>query len=122
MKNTGGFRESFGCALSGIAHCIAKERHFRFHLFAAAAAILFSLLLRLTPVELAVIVLVCGAVITAEAINTAIENTVDLCTGERHPLAKTAKDAAAGAVLVISAAAALIGMIIWIPHILLLFH
>ena len=56
-------------------------------------------------------------VIALELVNTAIESVVDLVTTERKPLAKTAKDTAAGAVLVAAIMAAIVGLIIFVPRI-----
>ena len=58
-----------------------------------------------------------GLVIALELVNTAIESVVDLVTTERKPLAKTAKDTAAGAVLVAAIMAAIVGLIIFVPRI-----
>jgi diacylglycerol kinase (ATP) len=60
-------------------------------------------------------ILCIGSVITAELINTAIESTIDLYTQEQHPLAKKAKDVAAGAVLACAITAAIIGLMIFFP-------
>ena len=57
-------------------------------------------------------------VISLELVNTAIEAVVDLCTQEYHPLAKIAKDTAAGAVLISAIASVVIGLIIFVPKIL----
>ena len=59
-----------------------------------------------------------GLVISLELVNTAVESTVDLVTEEKRPLAKKAKDTAAGAVLVSAIAAAIIGLMIFIPRII----
>ena len=64
----------------------------------------------------ALLVFCFGLVIGAEMNNTAIERTVDLAMPHRHPLAKAAKDIAAGAVLVAAATSAVVGMLIFIPH------
>ncbi|MDA6987305.1 diacylglycerol kinase family protein, partial [Escherichia coli] len=63
-----------------------------------------------------VVVLCFGVVIAAELFNTAIERLVDLVSPERHPVAGQVKDIAAGAVLVCAVAAAIIGLIIFIPY------
>ena len=56
--------------------------------------------------------------ISLELVNTAVESAVDLVTEERHPLAKKAKDTAAGAVLVSAVFAAVIGLLIFVPKIM----
>ena len=60
-------------------------------------------------------------VISLEMINTSIEAIVDLCSPQFHPLAKIAKDVAAGAVLVVAFFSAVIGLMIFIPKLLLVF-
>ena len=56
-----------------------------------------------------------GMVMALELVNTAVEAVVDLVTEERHPLAKIAKDTAAGAVLIAAIMAAIVGLIIFVP-------
>ncbi|GIP51694.1 hypothetical protein J42TS3_07290 [Paenibacillus vini] len=75
--------------------------------------ILAALFFRLPVRDLALLLLVISVVITAELLNTAIEAAVDLATPEWHRLAKIAKDAAAGAVLVAAAFAVLIGILLF---------
>jgi diacylglycerol kinase len=72
-------------------------------------------------IEWCVIALCCGAVFSAEAMNTAIENIVDLVSPQYHILAKKAKDCAAAAVLLMAIAAACCGAIIFLPKIVELF-
>ena len=83
-----------------------------------AAGLMFGISL----LEWALIVLAILCVWVAEAINTAIEFLVDLASPEAHPLAGKAKDAAAGAVLVAAIGAALIGGLVFGPHILRMLH
>jgi len=70
----------------------------------------------ITRTEWIVIILCIGVVIAAELFNTAIERLVDLVSPERHPIAGQVKDIAAGAVLVCAVAAAIIGIIIFLPY------
>lgn len=118
MKKSSGFKESFGYALAGVAHCLKSERNFRFHSFAAAVVILCGLFFHLALWEWVAVLLVIALVLMSEMLNTALESLVDLCVTEYHPLAKVAKDVAAGAVFVFCFFAAIIGLIIFIPHIL----
>ena len=73
--------------------------------------------LGITPTEWCICLTLFGLVIALELVNTAIESVVDLVTTERKPLAKTAKDTAAGAVLVAAIMAAIVGLIIFVPRI-----
>ena len=93
-------------ALEGIAHTVRHQRNMRNYAAAAVLITCAGLWLGLPPLEWAVLAIAFAVVFAAELMNSAIEATVDLVTQEWHELAKVAKDAAAGAVL-ISAAGAL---------------
>jgi len=109
------FLSSVKCAAIGIAMAVRKERNMRIHLVAASAVVLLALWLGLKPVEWAVLLALCGLVIGLELVNTAVERVVDLVSPDRHPLAKAAKDAAAGGVLAAAAFAAAVGMLLLGP-------
>lgn len=94
------FFHSFGWAAQGIMAAIRQERNFRFHLVALAYLCYFQHFYDLNQGELALLLLCAGLVLCCELLNTAIERAVDLLSPGYHPLAKLAKDAAAGAVLV----------------------
>jgi diacylglycerol kinase len=113
---------SFRAALRGFGWLILSERHFQLHLVAAVAAILLGLILGLTGVEWAILVVTIGFVLVAEAINTAIEHTIDLTVHQIHPLARTAKDIGAAAVLIAAAISVLIGCFLFLPKLTALFH
>ncbi|HTU81837.1 MAG TPA: diacylglycerol kinase family protein, partial [Candidatus Acidoferrales bacterium] len=103
------FWRSFHHAFEGIMYATRTQFNMRVHLAIAALVLVATLLLRLDrPYVIAVVVLI-ALVLSLELLNTAIEAIVDLLTVTHHPLAKTAKDAAAGAVLVGSIGAALAG-------------
>ncbi|MNN38439.1 Undecaprenol kinase [compost metagenome] len=97
----------------------------RVHTVAAVIVMLAALYFDLPLRDIALLLLVIGFVISAELINTAIEAVVDLVTPEWHSLAKMAKDAAAGAVLIAACFSVLIGIVlfyepvvIWIGNII----
>ena len=113
-----GFVRSFSFAGQGVWHVVRTQRNMRVHLLAASAAVAAGLVLRISAVDWACVLAAIGLVLTAEALNTVVEALVDLCTGEFHPLAKIAKDAAAGAVLIASAAAAGVGIAVFLPSLL----
>ena len=73
-------------------------------------------LLRLSPVELALIVLTISVVLAAEALNTALETVCDLVSPAYHPLVKRAKDASAAAVLVTAIGSVLVALLLFVPH------
>jgi diacylglycerol kinase len=109
------FLTSVRYALSGIALAVRKERNMRIHLIAAAVVVLLALWIGLRPVEWAVLLALFGLVIGLELVNTAVERVVDLVSPERKPLAKEAKDAAAGGVLAAALFAAAVGLILLGP-------
>ena len=103
------FWRAFNHAFAGIMYATRTQPNMRVHLAAAALALFATLYLRLDRVYVAVIVIVIALVLVLELLNTAIEAIVDLMTVAHHPLAKIAKDAAAGAVLIASMAALIVG-------------
>jgi len=109
------FLESLKYAAAGIALAVRKERNMRIHLCAAAAVALLALWLGVGPLEWAVLLALCGLVIGLELVNTAVERVVDLASPEHRPLAKEAKDAAAGGVLAAALFAAAVGLILLGP-------
>lgn len=117
MKKSRTLMESFAYAISGIIYSFRTQRNLKIHFFAAFLAMAMSWYFGLTSLEVAVVVLAASSVIIAEMINTAIETTVDMITGKYHPLAKIAKNVAAGAVLVAAMSAVVIGCLIFFDRI-----
>ena len=110
--------KSFGYAFEGIFTCIRNERNIKIHCTVAILVVIAGAVLGITPTEWCICLTLFGLVIALELVNTAIESVVDLVTTEeRKPLAKTAKDTAAGAVLVAAIMAAIVGLIIFVPRI-----
>lgn len=106
--------KTFGYALSGINWTIKNERNFKVHLLAVFLATGLGWLLKITLIEWTIISCAIFFVLTLEMINTALEKVVDLASGEKyHPLAKIAKDVAAGAVLLAAINSVIIGLIIF---------
>lgn len=92
---------SFKYAWQGVAYAFRTQRNFRIHVVVGSLAVSLAIALSLPPVELAVIMLTCGIVLTMELVNTALESVVDLTVEQTyHELAKIAKDCAAAAVLI----------------------
>ena len=106
---------SFAFAFKGIARAIRDERSIRLQLLAAIGVVAFGAVVGLSAVEWALVALCCGGVLGAELLNTAIEYVVDLVSPEWRELAGRAKDAAAGGVLVVSLAAAIVGLVVFVP-------
>ncbi|MDR0500523.1 MAG: diacylglycerol kinase family protein [Coriobacteriales bacterium] len=105
---------AFKNAISGIAQAVIIGRNMRIHLGFSVFAIFMSVMLRLNIYEWCIIVLLCFFVLAAEVFNTAIEAAVDLFSLELHAKAKLAKDASAGAVLLLAIASVIIGMLVYI--------
>ena len=112
MKGQQGVARSFDLAYRGLIYAVRTQRNMRFHVIVAALVLLASLLVGVSKLELAVLILVILVVFVTEMFNTAMEFAVDLVTKEYHPLAKLAKDVSAGAVLVSSMGAVLVGYLI----------
>lgn len=105
-------------AWSGIITAVKEETHMKIHLMFAAVAIVFAFAFHVSVQEWIVLLLTIGVVISLEMVNTAIERVVDLVTKEFHPLAKAAKDVAAGAVFVAAIMAVAVGFIIFWPYVI----
>lgn len=116
----GNFFQGFVYAFAGVRYALMTQRNMRVHLAAGALALGVGLALRISPLEFALLVFACAGVIVAEMFNTVAEACVDLITREYHPLAKVAKDVAAGAVLLAAGFAVVIGVLVLGPHLLAL--
>ena len=112
-----GLVESFACAAAGIRET-AKGRNFRIQSCFAVLAIALSTVFRVSVVELIVVLACIALVLGGECMNTALESVVDLASPRYHELAKTAKDAAAGAVLCFSIGSFAVGFVLFAPRIL----
>ncbi len=111
---------SFRYATAGLRYLLVSQRNARVQSGIGAVALVLAAVLRVSRVEWAIITLLIALVLTLEALNSAIEATVDLVTSDYHPLAKIAKDVAAGAVWLMAIASAVIGVIIFLPPLLAL--
>lgn len=107
-KNTG-FLQSLGCALSGIAVCVRRERNLRIHISIGNLICVFAYVFGLNRTQWAVLALTIAVVIAAELFNSAAENAVDAAVKEWSEYAGLAKDAAAGAVTVCALGALAVG-------------
>jgi len=105
--------ESFNNAITGIIDTVRTERNMKIHLIAALGVLIVSFFFDISKYEFLILVVTITMVIAAELINTAIEAAIDMTTNYYHPLAKIAKNAAAGAVLVAAISAVLVGYVIF---------
>lgn len=107
---------SFKYAWAGISYAFKTQRNFRIHVCVCVLALGLSIFLRLEAIEVAVIGITSGLVLTLELLNTALESLVDLTVKQAyHELAKIAKDCAAGAVLVSAFVAIFVAAILILP-------
>ena len=112
------FFKGFGYAFCGIISAVKKEQNLLIELIVASITIILGFLLNISTIEFCIVVITIGIVISLELVNSAIEYTVDMAMPEMHPLAKIAKDVAAGSVLFFSICAFIIGLIIYLPKII----
>jgi diacylglycerol kinase (ATP) len=105
--------DSFGYALNGIIYCLKTQRNMRIHAAAALVVIIIALTSRLSRTDIIMLSFAISLVLICEMINTAIEKSIDLFTEKYHPLAKIAKDVAAGAVFVSAVNALFIGYLVF---------
>lgn len=109
---------SFKYALEGIAVALKEEPNLKFHFLLTPLIIVAGWYFQISEVEWLAVILAIGLVLTAELTNTAIEAVVDSFTEEHHPGAKLAKDISAGAVLIVSVTASVVGSVIFLPYLL----
>lgn len=105
--------QSFNYAIDGLVYVLRTQRNMRIHFTVAALALGLALLLKLDSWSFVAIVFAAALVIVTELVNTAIEATIDLVTTTYDPIAEVAKDVAAGAVLLASINAVLIGYFVF---------
>ncbi len=113
--------KSFGYAFKGIATLVRTQPNARIHLIALIAVIGTGFFFKINTTEWCLIALASGAVLAAEALNTAVEFVVDLVSPDHHHLAGKAKDVAAAAVLLMAFGAIAVGLFIFLPKIILLY-
>ena len=120
MKKTGKnpLYKSFGYAFEGIFAGIRGERNMKIHCFAAVCVVVAGVLFHISVTEWCICLVLFGLIKSLEIVNTAIEAVVDLVTEDKKPLAKLAKDTAAGAVLIAAVMAAMAGLLIFVPKLI----
>ena len=109
-KFYGGFRY----AIEGILTGIRQEQNMKMHCIMTVLVVLAGFFFEISKIEWCICLLLCGLIMALELVNTSVE----LVTEERKPLAKIAKDTAAGAVLIAALFSAVIGCIIFVPKIM----
>lgn len=112
------FLQRVNIAFHGITTAFKEERNFRIQIVLACAVIFFMVLLELDAIEKSILILTIFIVLALELINSQIEKFLDLIQPELHVKVKRIKDFSAGAVLISVVGAVVIGMLIFLPHIL----
>lgn len=110
------FTAGFHYAFSGLWYALRTQRNVKVHVVIACLAVAMGIVLRISAVEFAMIFVAITGVFIAEMFNTVIELCVDLVSPAYHPLAKIAKDVAAGAVLLSAILSVIIGLCVLGPH------
>jgi diacylglycerol kinase (ATP) len=105
--------ESFNFAVEGIIHVVRTQRNMRIHLLAAVIVLVAAIWVGVSKLELIALLLAIAFVFIAEMINSALEQAIDVATTSFDPLAKLAKDVAAGAVLIATVNAIAIGYLVF---------
>lgn len=108
--------DSFNCAIEGFIYVLKSQRNMKFHFVIAFFVLLFGIYLSLSKIEMLMLLFSILFVLVAEMINTAMELTTDLVTETFHPLVRIVKDIAAGAVLLASINALLVGYLVFSAH------
>jgi diacylglycerol kinase (ATP) len=105
--------ESFNVAIEGLVHVLRTQRNMRIHFAVAVVVIILAVLVGVSRIELIVLLISIAFVLVAEMVNTAIEGAIDAATTSFDPMAKLAKDIAAGAVLIASLNAVAVGYLVF---------
>jgi diacylglycerol kinase (ATP) len=105
--------ESFNYAFEGIIHVLRTQRNMRIHFLVAVIVLVAALAINVNRLELIALLLAIAFVLIAEMLNTAIEGAIDVATTSFDPMAKLAKDIAAGAVLIATINAVAIGYLVF---------
>jgi diacylglycerol kinase (ATP) len=105
--------ESFNYAIEGVIHVLRTQRNMRIHFLVAVVVLVVAVAVSVSRLELIALLLAITFVLVAEMINTAVEGTIDAATTSFDPMAKLAKDIAAGAVLIASVNAVAVGYLVF---------
>ena len=114
----GSLVKTFRDAFTGLGYVVRTQRNARIHLSITLLVFAIAAWLRITAQDWAILVLTAALVWTSELINTALEAVVDLASPQEQPLARAAKDLAAGAVLIAALAAIVVGVLLLGPALL----
>jgi diacylglycerol kinase (ATP) len=113
MRRSPNLLASFNFAFEGVIHVLRTQRNMRIHFLVAVAVLLVALVVDVERLELIALLLAISFVLIAEMINTAVEAAIDVATTAFDPMAKLAKDIAAGAVLIATVNALAVGYLVF---------
>jgi diacylglycerol kinase (ATP) len=113
MRRPPSIIESFNFAIEGLVHVLRTQRNMRVHFAVAVVVIILAVLVGVSRIELIALLISIAFVLVAEMVNTAIEGAIDASTTSFDPMAKLAKDIAAGAVLIASLNAVAVGYLVF---------
>ena len=116
-----GFKDNVGHAWRGLRAIVKEQRSFRIEIIVAVLVVILSFLLSTTRSEKAVLIATVGGVLVLEVMNSVVEKVMDLLHPEKSMSVKIIKDMSAGAVMLASIAAVVLGIIVFLPDILALF-
>lgn len=118
MVNHRSILQSFGYAFEGIFHALKYNQNLRIHFAVGIIVIIASLIFHVNPFEMGILGIMILLVISAEMINTSIEEMVDFISQEHSKEAKIAKDVAAGMVLLTAISSVIVGFLIFFPYVM----
>ena len=116
------FFEALKHSIDGIFLVIKQERNIKIQLCFALFAVIMGIITKISSIEWLILVITICLVLYAELMNTALENTVDLITEEFNEKAKLAKDISSGAVLICAIMSVIVGIIIFLPKLLVMIN
>jgi diacylglycerol kinase (ATP) len=105
--------DSFNFAFEGIIHVLRTQRNLRIHFAIAFVVLVAALIVNVTKLELIALMISVAFVLIAEMLNSALEAAIDIATTSFDPMAKLAKDIAAGAVLIAAVNAVAVGYLVF---------
>jgi diacylglycerol kinase len=114
-QRRGSIVRSFYFAFAGLSHLVRTQRNARIHVILGAVACGLAFYVGISRAEWAILIFTIALVLILEGLNTAIEAAIDLASPQIHPLAKAAKDLAAGMVLIGAMASVAVGLLILAP-------
>ena len=122
MIEIGRLVKSFEHAFEGLKHSFNRDQNLRIHFVIGTGVVIASILFKVNPFEMGILGIMILLVMVVEMVNTAIERMVDLIVKEHREDAKIAKDVAAGMVFLTAIGSVIVGVLIFLPHVLKLFR